>query len=98
MPRIRQYEEQYSKKDFRRYVRARMAIMEVPQYELGEYLGISDSRVSQVLDNPERIPMDRMRKMIQFLRIEPEQVLRLLGYTDKQINAIGSQTRKEITL
>lgn len=93
MPRIKQYDSQYRDKDFRRHVRVRMAAMEMPQYELAEYLGVTDSRTSQILDNPGRIPVDRLRKMIEFLRIEPAEVLRLLGYSEKQIKEVLPQSK-----
>jgi len=95
MSRIKQYDGQYRDTDFRRLVRGRMAMMEMPQYELAERLGVSGSRLSQILDNPGRIPVDRLRELVQFLHIQPEDVLRLLGYSEKELKNIVPLIRYE---
>lgn len=85
MPRIRQKADTYRNEDFRRDVLARLALLGIQQHDLAEHLGVCDGTVSIMLRNPEKIQVKRLRKMIDFLGLEPTSILRLCGYEPKQI-------------
>lgn len=85
MPRIRQKADTYRNEDFRRDVRARLALLGLNQQALAEHLCVSDSTISIMLQKPEKISVERLRKMISFLGLEPECILRFTGYSQKEI-------------
>lgn len=89
MPRIRQKADAYRNEDFRRDVLARLAILGIQQHDLAEHLGVCDGTISLMLRNPERIQVERLRKMIAFLELEPGCILRLTGYSQKEIKKEG---------
>ena len=85
MPRIRQKADTYRNEDFRRDVLARLALLGIQQHDLAEHLGVCDGTISVMLHNPEKIQVERLRKMISFLGLEPECILRFTGYSQKEI-------------
>lgn len=85
MPRIRQKADVYRNEGFRRDVLARLALMGIQQHDLAEHLGVCDGTISVMLRNPEKIQVDRLRKMIAFLGLEPGCILRFTGYSQKEI-------------
>ncbi|MGM9584387.1 MAG: helix-turn-helix domain-containing protein [Faecousia sp.] len=88
MPRIRQKAEVYRNEDFRREALVRLAYLGLNQRDLAEYLGVSYSTVSLMLRTPDKMPVERLRKVISFLKLEPEVALRLLGYPEKTIREV----------
>lgn len=88
MPRIRQKAEVYRNEDFRREALVRMAYFDIRQKDLADYLGVSDSTVSLLLRFPDKMPVERLRKVISLLKLEPEVALRLLGYPEKTIREV----------
>lgn len=88
MPRIRQKADVYRHEDFRREALVRMAYLDLRQQDLADYLGVSDSTVSLLLRFPDKMPVERLRKVIAFLKLEPEVALRLLGYPEKTIREV----------
>lgn len=85
MPRIRQKADTYRNEDFRRQVLSRLALIGLNQQDLAEHLCVSESTISVMLRNPEKIQVDRLRKMIAFLGLEPGSILRFIGYSTKEI-------------
>lgn len=85
MPRIRQKADEYRSNDFRREALVRMTYLDLHQQDLADYLGVSVSTVSLLLRFPEKMPVERLRNVIAFLKLEPEVALRLLGYPEKTI-------------
>lgn len=85
MPRIRQKAETYRNEDFRRDVLARLALLGIQQHDLAEHLGVCDGTISVMLKNPEKIQVERLRKMIAFLGLEPASILRFAGFSAKDI-------------
>lgn len=88
MPRIRQKENEYRSKDFRRDVRDRLNQMDCEQHDLAVHLDVCDGTVSLMLKNPDKITVGRLREVIAFLELSPEATLRLLGYKGKAIKNI----------
>lgn len=85
MPRIRQKADTYRNEDFRREVLSRLALLGLNQQALAEHLCVSESTISVMLRNPEKIQVERLRKMIAFLGLEPGSILRFIGYSTKEI-------------
>ena len=85
MPRIRQKENVYRNEDFRRAVKANLALLGLQQKDLANRLALSEATVSGMMKHPENIPVDRMRIIIGYLQLEPAVVLRLYGYKEKEI-------------
>lgn len=90
MPRIRQKADIYRDDDFRREVLGQLKMRGLQQHDLAEHLNVCDGTISIMLRQPEKIPMERLRKIITFLDLEPAAVLRFAGYNTKAI-------RKEIS-
>ena len=85
MPRIRQKADVYRNEDFRRDVLARLAKLGIQQHDLAEHLGVCDGTISVMLHNPEKIQVERLRKMIAFLGLEPGCILRFAGFSAKDV-------------
>ena len=85
MPRIRQKADTYRNEDFRLEVLSRLALLGIQQHDLAEHLGVCDGTISVMLHNPEKIQVERLRKMIAFLGLEPGCILRFIGYSAKEI-------------
>ena len=79
MPRIRQKADEYRNQDFRRDVLVRLAYLGLNQTDLAEYMGISNPMMSKLLHFPDKISVERLRKIINYLQLEPAAVMRLLG-------------------
>ena len=88
MPRIRQKADVYRNEDFRRDVLVQLAQMGIHQRDLAEQLGVCDATISVMLRQPEKIQVDRLRKLISLLKLPPETALRLLGYQTKAIREV----------
>lgn len=86
MPRIRQNADIYHNEGFRREVLVRLAYLGIQQRDLAEHLGVCDGTVSVMLKNPEKIQVERLRKMIDYLQLEPHAILRFMGYREIEIS------------
>lgn len=89
MPRIRQLSSEYRAKDFRLAVKGRLAINGLTQKDLAGKLAISEAQVSTLLHNPDGLTAERLRETIEYLRLPPGDVLRFLGYSEKQIKEVN---------
>lgn len=88
MPRIRQKADVYRNEDFRRDVLVQLAQMGIHQRDLADQLGVCDATISVMLRQPEKIQVDRLRKLISLLKLPLETALRLLGYQTKAIREV----------
>ena len=59
------------------------------QRELGEAVGISAPLMSELLSDPDKISVARLRSIIRALDVDPMIILRLLGFTDKALRSLG---------
>lgn len=85
MPRIRQKENEYRNEDFRREVLSRLAYLGLNQTDLAKHMGVSKPTMSGLLHCPDKISVERLRKIISYLQLEPSVVLRLCGYDSKTV-------------
>ena len=74
--------------NFRKAVQHGLIENGLRQKELGQMLDIGGSAMSAQLGEPDKIPVGRLRKIIQILHLDPMVILALLGYTDKDIKQL----------
>lgn len=93
MSRPRTNSDKSASEAFKREVRARRAYLDMTQDELGETIGVCSSQISKLLANPDSISIGRLRKIIQVLDLDPQIILALVGYSQKEIKDFqcGSQ-------
>ena len=74
-----------ARKDFQLEVKLQRVKFDMSQRELGAVLGISPPQICDLMANPDKLSVERLRGIIRALSIDPMTVLRLLGYSDKDI-------------
>lgn len=86
MPRINQNAERDSMRDFLGEINAQCGRYGYKsQTSLGNALGVCQATASNYLRNPNTIQLGTLRKMVQLLRLDPVIVLKVLGYSTKDI-------------
>ena len=89
MPRIKQLESQYLQSDLLREIRVRRAFLDIPRdQDLADMTGIPLSTLWGKLKEPEKMTVLQLRKIIRALALDPEIVLRFLGYDGAQIKKL----------
>lgn len=88
-PRVtRQEAMEAAKKAFQREIKIKRIDYEMSQSALANLIGVGSSRMSILMANPDQLTVERLKKIISILDIDPEIILALLGYTKKQIDAL----------
>lgn len=87
MSKLRKKEDmiQAAKESFRLEVKLQRVRFDMTQGELADQVDMDRSVLSRFLADPDKLSVGRLRKIIQILDIEPEIILALLGYSQKQI-------------
>lgn len=86
MPRIRQNEDVYAMKDFIDEINAQCGRYGYKsQRALGEAVGVCQATARSYLLDPCNMPLGILRKMIKQLRLDPVVVLRMLGYSGREV-------------
>ena len=80
-----------ARQNFQKAVKIQRFELNLTQKELGAMLGIEGPHTGKQLANPDKIPVGRLRKIIQILHLDPLIVLALLGYTEKDIKQLREQ-------
>ena len=94
MARLRQNEEKDTMKDFVAEINAQCGRYGYKtQASLAKVLDVCQPTVGNYLRSPETIPLGTLRKIVKQLRIDPVVLLRMFGYSAKQIQSIGSAGR-----
>ena len=86
MPRIRQYAEQYARKDFQKaieYARIDADIRNIKM--LAESVGIPYTSFWRLLQEPDNITLGQLRKMLGVIKLPAAAVLLFVGYERKEI-------------
>lgn len=92
MPRIHQNAERYAHDDFKREIRQRQGYYDLmSQRALADAAEIPRSTLWAKLQNPDKLDVADMRKLVQTLYPDPAIVLALLGYTQKEITQFKMQ-------
>lgn len=87
MPRIRQYNEIYMRNDFIDAIHSAQGSAGLLQKkELSDASAIPYSTLRKRLDGPEEMSVAELRKLISAIPLDPEALLRFVGYSTKQIN------------
>ena len=77
-----------ARKNFQKSVQHKRLDMDMAQWELAMQLDLGPSGLSAQLANPDKIPVGRLRRIIQILHLDPMVILALVGYTDKEIKQL----------
>ncbi len=86
MPRIRQYAQKYANEDFWREIQSRKALMGIrTDKALAEALGLSSQGFSRRKQNVDVLSLTDLRNLVKVLHPDPVLMLKLLGYTGKEI-------------
>lgn len=95
MPRVRLAADKYRREDMCRCIKGRLGRMGMKQGELADELGVSQSLMSVLVKNPDKMQADRLRKVIQTLQIPLEDTLAFLGYGKKEIRLYLKMVERE---
>ena len=74
-----------AKETFIQEIRVRRAYLDMTQSELATAIGVVPSSMSKLISNPDKISVGRLRGIIKALNLEPLIVLKLLGYSQKDV-------------
>lgn len=92
MPRIRQNNLTYQKKDFLLEIDVRCAYAGLKSNEdVGKLLGITGRTVANHRENPGKMQVCVLQKMIKTLKLDPGVVLRFLGYSNQDIRKFAKE-------
>lgn len=94
MPRIRQNAERDAMRDFVAEINAQCGRYGYrSQTALGSALGVCQATAGSYLKKPEAIQLGTLRTMIKLLRLDPVVVLKMLGYSARDIQNIQTKER-----
>lgn len=86
MPRIRQNAERDALKDLVGEINAQCSRYGFRTQEaLGKGIGVCQGTAGGYLHSPERIPLNKLRALVQLLRLDPIIVLKAVGYSSSEI-------------
>lgn len=77
-----------AKEAFRLEVKLQRVRFDMTQGELADLAETDRSVMSRLLANPDKLAVGRLRAIIKALDLDPLTILRLLGYTDKDIRKL----------
>ena len=91
MPRIHQYDEKYVKTDFQTEIRRQQGEQNLMSCRaLAQAAKIPHSTLNPKIDDPFKLTVKDLRKLIPVLHPDPAPVLALLGYSKKDIEKFRS--------
>lgn len=74
-----------ARKDFQKEVKHRRVELDITQKDLGEQVGVSAPSMSELLSDPDKLSVGRLRRLVRVLDLDPVTVLRLLGFDTKRM-------------
>ena len=93
MPRIRQYSDRYASEDFKKEIYRRLTdkYEEVSVRALARDTGISQSTLNtKIRHDNSNLDISELQRIVAVLSPDPGIVLKLLGYSQSQINKFKS--------
>ena len=84
-----------ARKDFQKEVKLQRVKFDMSQRELGAAVGISAPLMSELLADPDKLSIARLRSIVRTLSLDPSTILRLLGFTEKELRAYGFGEKRE---
>lgn len=85
MSRIKLNPDETAKEALIREIRVRRAFLNMTQAELAAAIGVVPSSMSKLISNPDKISVRRLRGIVKALNLDPLIVLKLMGYSQKDI-------------
>lgn len=85
MSRIKVNTDNTAREALRREIRVRRAYLNMTQAELASSIGVLPSSMSNLLANPDKLSVGRLRGIINTLDLDPWIILHLLGYSSKDV-------------
>ena len=79
---------QSTKKAFQLEVKLQRVRLDMTQGELADAIGMNRSVLSRSLANPDKLSVERLRRIGQTLDLNPLTILALLGYESKVIQSM----------
>lgn len=87
MPRIRQLANQYANEDFVKEIRKRMIDLNyVSIADVAKTINVDPRTLYRRINDPGKFCVKDLRKLIPLLRLNPDAILALLGYSKKDIS------------
>lgn len=86
-----------ARKAFQLEVKLQRVKLDMSQKELGEALGISAPQISELMANPDKLSIERMRSIISTLGIDPVTVLRFLGFSDRDLKQLAQNLQVDFS-
>lgn len=80
--------EKKAREDFLMEVRIQRAKLDMSQKELGVQVGVSAPSMCELLADPDKISVARLRRIIRALDIDAAVILRLLGFDNRTVAAL----------
>ena len=77
--------DEKARRDFQKEVKHRRVELDITQKDLGEQVGVSAPSMSELLSDPDKISVGRLRRLVRVLNLDPGTVLRLLGFDTKKM-------------
>lgn len=77
--------ERKAREDFLKEVRIQRAKLDMSQKDLGVQVGVSAPSMCELLADPDKISVARLRKIIRALDIDAAVILRLLGFDNRTV-------------
>lgn len=86
MPKIKQYADEYARRDFQTEIRIRQGQYDLMSINaLARATGIPATTLGPKLKDPDKMDVVDLRKIVKTVHPDPVAVLTLLGYTGKEI-------------
>lgn len=86
MPRIRQNADRYRQSDFIREIDTRCAWCGIKTNQaLGKVLEVSGASIGNYREDPEKMQVRVLKRMVSVLKLDIPALLAFLGYTEKEI-------------
>ena len=90
MPRLRQNAERYAREDFQTEIRKKQGEHDLMSVRaLARALGIPATTLGPKLEEPDKLKVEDLRKLVAVLALDPLAVLALLGYDNKTIRQVA---------
>lgn len=87
MPRIRQLKDQYENEDFVKEFRKKMIDLNyVSIADVAKTVNVDPRTLYRKMKDPGKFCVNDLRKLIPLLRLDPNAILALLGYSKKDIS------------
>lgn len=85
-----------ARKDFQLEVKLQRVRLDMSQRDLADVVGISAPLMSELLADPDKLSVNRLRAIVSALGMDPVTILRFLGFSDKAIRALARDQEQPV--